>query len=97
MLGATSAATFDTGIVAMDRGDTLIAFSDGVTECENSCEQELGAAGLLKAARAYSRSSASQTLFSIIGSVLDFADGRTLRDDLTLLVVQRVAASSILQ
>ena len=93
MLGATSAAGFDTGIVAMDRGDTLIAFSDGVTECENSCEQEFGVAGLLKAARAYARSSASQTLFSTIGSVLDFADGQALRDDLTLLVVQRVTAS----
>ena len=73
-------------------GDTLIACSDGVTECENSCEQELGSAGLLKAARAYARSSASQTLFSTIGSVLDFADGQALRDDLTLLVVQRVTA-----
>jgi phosphoserine phosphatase RsbU/P len=93
MLGAMSAATFDTGIATMDKGDTLIACSDGVTECENSREQELGSTGLLKAARAYAHSSASQTLFSIIGSVVDFADGQALRDDLTLLVVQRVTAS----
>lgn len=93
MLGATSTATFDIGIATMDKGDTLIACSDGVTECENSCEQELGSAGLLKVARAYASSSATQTLFSTIGSVLDFADGQALRDDLTLLVVQRVTAS----
>jgi phosphoserine phosphatase RsbU/P len=93
MLGATPAAAFHTGIARMENGDTLIACSDGVTECENSREQEFALAGLSKAARAFGGGSASQTLFSTLGAVLDFADGRALRDDLTLLVAQRTAAT----
>jgi serine phosphatase RsbU (regulator of sigma subunit) len=77
----------------MENGDTLIACSDGVTECENSREQEFALGGLAKAARAFGRGAASQTLFSTLGAVLDFADGRALRDDLTLLVAQRTAAT----
>jgi len=93
MLAATSAATFDSGVAVMEAGHTLIACSDGVTECENSQEQEFALAGLAKAARAFAPASASQTLFSTLGAVLDFADGRVLRDDLTLLVVERTAAT----
>lgn len=93
MLGAVPAATFQTGTAAMEKGDALIACSDGVTECENSREQEFALAGLLKAACEYRGGSASQTLFSTLGAVLDFADGRAFRDDLTLLVVQRATAS----
>src|SRR5262245_47508745 len=46
MLGATSAATFQTGNAVLENGDTLVACSDGVTECENSREQEFEQAGL---------------------------------------------------
>ena len=92
MLGATPAAAFHCGSAAMANGETLIACSDGVTECENSREQEFASAGLAKAVRAFAGASASQTLFSALGAVLDFADGRPLRDDLTLLVAQRTAA-----
>jgi sigma-B regulation protein RsbU (phosphoserine phosphatase) len=93
MLGATSVGTFETGTATMDKGDTLVACSDGVTECENSREREFGSAGLLSAARAYAGGSASQTLFATLGAVLDFADGQALRDDLTLLVAQRTPAT----
>jgi len=93
MLGATSAAVFQTGTARMEKGDVLIACSDGMTECENSREEEFTLAGLLKAVLAFGAGSASQTLFSTLGAVLDFADGRALRDDLTLLVVQRATAS----
>jgi phosphoserine phosphatase RsbU/P len=96
MLGATSLATFHAGTATMDYGDTLLACSDGVTECENAREHEFELAGLAKAARAFAGGSASQTLFSTLGAVLDFADGRALRDDLTLLVAQRMAAPTIL-
>jgi sigma-B regulation protein RsbU (phosphoserine phosphatase) len=93
MLGATAAARFESGLAAMQEGDTLMACSDGVTECENRQEQEFAQAGLEKAARAFAGGSASQTLFSTLGAVLDFADGQALRDDLTLLVAERRAAT----
>jgi serine phosphatase RsbU (regulator of sigma subunit) len=95
MLGAMSGASFVTGKATLETGDTLFACSDGVTECLNSRDEELQLTGFLQTARAVSAAArgASQTLFSTLGAVLDFADGCSLPDDLTLLVVQRHASA----
>ncbi len=95
MLGAMSNGTFNTGNVILDQGDVLIACSDGVTECQNSRDQEFDLTRLSTAARASSGGSASETLFSTLGAVLDFADGCSLNDDLTLLVVRREETMAI--
>jgi sigma-B regulation protein RsbU (phosphoserine phosphatase) len=95
MLGAMSNGTFHTGAVILDQGDVLIACSDGVTECQNSRDQEFDLTRLSTAARASSGGSASETLFSTLGAVLDFADGCSLNDDLTLLVVRREETMAI--
>jgi len=89
MLGAMSKGVFHTGTVTLDHGRTLIACSDGVTECQNSRDEEFDLTRLLAAARTAAARSASQTLFSTLGAVLDFADGNPLGDDLTLLIVRR--------
>src|SRR6266478_369826 len=95
MLGAISNATFNTGTVALDQGCTLIACSDGVTECQNSQDEEFDLTRLSAAAQAARGRSVSQTLFSALGAVLDFADGCPLSDDLTLLVVRREEAMAM--
>src|SRR6266853_3577222 len=46
MLGAMPNGTFHTGIVTLCPGHTLIACSDGVTECQNSRDQEFELARL---------------------------------------------------
>jgi len=90
-----SNGTFHTGSDILDQGDVLIACSDGVTECQNSRDQEFDLTRLSTAARASSGGSASETLFSTLGAVLDFADGCSLNDDLTLLVVRREETMAI--
>jgi sigma-B regulation protein RsbU (phosphoserine phosphatase) len=95
MLGAMSNGTFNTGSVTLDQGRMLIACSDGVTECQNSRDEEFDLRRLSAAARAAGGESASQTLFSALGAVLDFADGCPLSDDLTLLVVRRQQTMAI--
>lgn len=89
MLGAVKNATFDTGSVTLNRGDMLVAYSDGVTECRNSQDDEFEMARLVAAVRAVSGASANKALFSLLGTVLDFADSCSPGDDLTLLVVRR--------
>jgi len=89
ILGAVRGAKYDSGRVTLDPGDTLIAYSDGVTECRNPRDEEFDTKRLSTAAGAASGISASQTLFSTLGAVLDFADGCAPHDDLTLLVVRR--------
>ena len=89
MLGALQGAVYRCGRVRLDPGDTLIAYSDGVTECPNSRGEEFGIERLEGIARAVRGVSANQALFSTLATVLDFADARSASDDLTLLVVRR--------
>jgi sigma-B regulation protein RsbU (phosphoserine phosphatase) len=93
MLGALQEATFDSGRIQLNLGDMLIAYSDGVTECRNSREEEFAIERLSAAAGAVSGVSANQALFSTLAAVLDFADGCSPGDDLTLLVVRRREAN----
>jgi serine phosphatase RsbU (regulator of sigma subunit) len=93
MLGAMPAAVFQSGRVRLNPGDMLIAYSDGVTECRNSQEEEFEIARLSAAAGAVSGASANQALFSTLATVLDFADACPPGDDLTLLVVRRRGAT----
>lgn len=89
MLGATRGAKFSAETVMLEPGDTLIAYSDGVTECRNAQEDEFDLKRLSAAASAAGGANAGQTLFSTLGAVLDFAGGCAPGDDLTLLVVRR--------
>jgi hypothetical protein len=60
-----------------------------VTECRNAQEDEFEVRRLGTAARAVTGVSANHALFSLLGTVLDFADSCAPPDDLTLLVVRR--------
>jgi sigma-B regulation protein RsbU (phosphoserine phosphatase) len=93
MLGAVQNAAFDSGYLRLDPGDTLVAYSDGVTECRNPLDEEFELERLSAAARAVHGTSATPALFSMLGTVLDFADSNTPGDDLTLLVLRRRSAS----
>lgn len=93
MLGALQEAAFNSGRARLNPGDMLIAYSDGVTECRNSQDEEFEMGRLSAAAGAVSGASANQALFSTLAAVLDFADACSPGDDMTLLVVRRREAA----
>ena len=95
MLGALQGAAYDSGSVRLNPGDMLLAYSDGVTECRNSEDEEFEIGRLSAAVNAVGGASANQVLFSTLGAVLDFADASSPEDDLTLLVVRRREGSMI--
>jgi serine phosphatase RsbU (regulator of sigma subunit) len=94
MLGALEGAHYKSGHIQFDPGDMLLTYSDGLTECRNSLDEEFEMARLISATSALRGASANQVLFSTLGAVLDFADACTPTDDLTLLVVRRSTAAS---
>jgi len=89
LLGALKNAAFQTGSITLNPGDMLVAYSDGVTECRNTQDHEFEMERLTSAATAVFGASASKALFSLLGTVLDFADSCSPGDDLTLLIVRR--------
>ena len=89
MLGAAKDAEFEAGKVMLNPGDMLVAYSDGVTECRNAAEEEFEMERLIAASKAVCGVNASKALFSLLGTVLDFAESSSPADDLTVLVVRR--------
>jgi sigma-B regulation protein RsbU (phosphoserine phosphatase) len=95
MLGAMQQAAYETASVRLNPGDMLLAYSDGVTECRNSEDEEFEMGRLSAAVNAIGGASANQVLFSTLGAVLDFADACSPQDDLTLLVIRRPEGTMI--
>ena len=89
LLGAVEHAGFESGQLSFAPGDLLVAYSDGVLECRNSAGEEFGMARLLSAVQAAKQPSAQETLVTLLAAVQDFANGSSLCDDLSLLVIQR--------
>lgn len=89
LLGALPDARYTTGSCLLRSGDTLMVYSDGITESLNATGEEFGYARLERQLRASHRGSAEAILFSVLGSVQDFAATRPLVDDMSLAVVRR--------
>jgi serine phosphatase RsbU (regulator of sigma subunit) len=81
-------AAFERGSVHLSAGDLLLVCSDGILESFNETEQEFGAMRLQTELRRAQGGSAESVLFSVLGSVQDFAAPRPLTDDMTLVVVR---------
>jgi len=88
VLGAVPNAFFERGSAQLDAGDLLLVSSDGILESFNEAEQEFGAMRLQTELRRAQGGSAESVLFSVLGSVQDFAAPRPLTDDMTLVVVK---------
>ena len=89
LLGALAGASFVTGKTTLAPGDTLLGYSDGITECRNTAGADFGAERLLTAAQTACDSGAAATLFSVLGAVEDFAGSQPREDDFALIVVHR--------
>jgi phosphoserine phosphatase RsbU/P len=72
--------------------DTLVLFSDGVTEAEDPDQQLFGASRLRKVLEGRHRASLDQLQEALLDSVRDFARGAGQTDDITLVLLRYRAA-----
>ncbi|MGA3090173.1 MAG: PP2C family protein-serine/threonine phosphatase [Terriglobales bacterium] len=89
VLGVQAGACFANGQTTLRPGDTLLGYSDGIVECRNQNGAEFGTEGLAAAAPVSRGSSASGTLFSVLGAAKDFAGSRSREDDMAVIVIRR--------
>lgn len=73
--------------VALEPGDTLVLYTDGVTEAMDRAHNEFGTDRLLEAVRGASGQSPEAVLGHVSDSVRTFCGGAPQADDLTLMVV----------
>ena len=83
---------FEVGLASLAPGDTLVCFTDGITEAMNAGNELFGEPRLLAALRAHAGLPAAALIDRVIADVEAHAGGAPQSDDLTLLVVRREAA-----
>ena len=73
----------------LEPGDTLVMFTDGVTEAMNPEGEEFGTGRLQTTLGGLVGKSSQQIIGGVRDAIKDFADGAEQSDDITMLVVKR--------
>ena len=90
VVGLFSTIHYEQAVVELEPGDLLLAFTDGLTEPENSYGEEYGEARLLEVARRALGSRPELLVEEIYRNVSDWTGSPELQDDMTLLVAKAV-------
>ncbi|MDR0496915.1 MAG: SpoIIE family protein phosphatase [Treponema sp.] len=69
----------------LERGDTLLLYTDGITEAFNTRSEMYGSELLLENAKKFAELPAEATINSLYETVKTFADGEPQSDDITML------------
>ncbi len=86
-LGLLPEATFEVKRLQLADGDNIVAFSDGLTEAEDS-EKKTFQSQLKSALQLSAGMSAGEIHGRLIAEVMRFQEGKRLRDDVTVLVME---------
>ncbi|MFP5204361.1 MAG: PP2C family protein-serine/threonine phosphatase [Acidobacteriota bacterium] len=89
-LGVFAASAYESGVLTLDPGDLLAAFTDGVVEAENAAAQEYGDDRFRALLRAHSAAPPDLILSRILFDIHSFAGSAPQHDDVTLLLVKAV-------
>jgi sigma-B regulation protein RsbU (phosphoserine phosphatase) len=88
IIGVMEGALYDTKRIRLRKGDSLVLYTDGITEALNSHDEEFGEHRLLRATERAAHLSAQEILDFILEEVIDFTNGFLQSDDLTLVVLK---------
>lgn len=89
IVGAFDGIEYLEDSLQMQPGDSLVMYTDGVTEAINPAEEEFGTERLDAILGAHAGEGCQQIVESVKGGLNDFVDGAEQSDDITLLVVKR--------
>ncbi|MBM4414144.1 MAG: GAF domain-containing protein [Chloroflexi bacterium] len=87
-LGIIEEIRLTSSTVVMQPGDTLVCYTDGVTESFDDHDQQYGVTRLKQVIQRHMTAHSEQIVTAIADDVSAFSEGR-IYDDVTLLVIQR--------
>ncbi|MFH0882138.1 MAG: SpoIIE family protein phosphatase [bacterium] len=90
ILGVLPRRTYEVGEITLRPGDTLVLFTDGVTEAMNNAEQEFGVERLIDAIRSKVGKPIEEIVAEVRKQVILFSGVDTFADDFTLLIARAV-------
>jgi phosphoserine phosphatase RsbU/P len=88
VLGLFEQAAFEEETLTLEKGDLIIAFSDGVTEAMNPDSEEFTDDRLLACANAHRGEAPQQIMNALLADVQTFCAGATQSDDVTVVMVR---------
>ncbi len=95
-VGLVPQAEYSTAAVKLEPGDTLVLFSDGVTEAMDPKEDFFGIPRLVQLLTGHNDTPLDELQKLLLEAVENFSRGASQADDLTLLLVRyRTAATSV--
>jgi sigma-B regulation protein RsbU (phosphoserine phosphatase) len=89
VLGLIPGAQFSNETLSFERGESLILFSDGVTEAFDKADDLFGEVRLVEQLAREPGATAAETVGSIIGAVQRHAAGAPQSDDVAIVAVRR--------
>jgi serine phosphatase RsbU (regulator of sigma subunit) len=97
-IGLVEHACFSSTCIQLQPQDTLVLFTDGITEAEGKERELFGTDRLIEALSRHRESSLGALQVGILGAVEKFTGGTSQSDDITLLVVRyRGAAEDLVE
>ncbi len=90
ILGILPQAAYQESRIILNRGDTLVLFSDGVTEAVNPGDEDFGEERLAALVASLRDSLAADIVKAIDAAVSEFTRGAPAADDITVVVARRV-------
>ncbi|MBN1997217.1 SpoIIE family protein phosphatase [candidate division KSB1 bacterium] len=87
-LGFLENTPYSTDLARLDKGDSLVIYSDGVTEAMNPDEEEYGEERLYQLIQSVYDEPARNIQDKLIESVKTFTQGHPQSDDITLVVIK---------
>lgn len=87
-IGAMPDAGYTAQTVALNDGDIVVLYTDGITEAENAQQEMFGEEHLHTVIRASRKHPATGILTAILDSVHTFSGGYPQSDDITLMVIK---------
>ena len=93
ILGAFPDATFEEETVTLSPGDSVVMFTDGVTEARNAGDEEFGEPRLMAALESEAVSAPAVLLKRTFAAVRDFCGAAEQGDDVTVVVIRLLQSS----
>jgi serine phosphatase RsbU (regulator of sigma subunit) len=88
ILGLFEGVPFEEETLALEPGECLVVFSDGVSEALSATGDEFGESRIVDAIRTAGAGDSNGLLGALIGAVRDWAKGAAQNDDVTALVIR---------
>jgi sigma-B regulation protein RsbU (phosphoserine phosphatase) len=89
-LGIVEEASWEQGVVTINPGDVLLAYTDGVTEAQNEGEEFYGEARLVSEIQSQISGSTQKIQEAVVKDLQGFVGEAPQFDDMTLMIVKKL-------